>query len=175
MTIHCGIDPGVTGGFAFLDTDKSTISIYDTPSLTVVTGDQKKTRVDIDGVVELLLHHNPDTALIEKVHSTPNDGHVGAFVFGKATGLVIGALAGIGIPFDEVTPGKWKKDLRVPADKAEAITVASRLFPSCKSRWPLKKNHGRAEAALIALYRAISNGFQPTKPITLGDHHASWS
>jgi crossover junction endodeoxyribonuclease RuvC len=175
MTIHCGIDPGVTGGFAFLDTVKSTLWVYDTPSLTISTGGKEKTRVNIDGVVELLLHHDPDDALVEKVHSTPNDGHVGAFVFGKATGLVIGAIAGIGITFDEVTPGKWKKDLRVPADKAEAMNVASRLFPHCKSRWSLKKNHGRAEAALIALYRAISNGFQPTQPIKLGEHHGSWS
>lgn len=175
MTIHCGIDPGVTGGFAFLNTDTSTIWVYDTPSLTITTGGKEKTRVHLDGVVELLLAHNPDDALIEKVHSTPNDGHVGAFVFGKATGLVMGAMAGIGIPFDEVTPGKWKKDLRVPADKHEAMAVASRLIPAGRSRWPLKKNHGRAEAALIVLYRAISQGWQPTKLITLGEHHGSWS
>lgn len=165
MHIYCGIDPGLTGALAFLNTKTSTLSVHDMPVVKVTTGDTTRSRLDIERLPALFDDEAPDLAMIEKVHSTPNDGHVGAFTFGKATGLVIGVMAGMGIPFEEVTPGKWKKDLRVPADKEEAVRVASRLLPHCRELWTRKKDHGRAEAALITLYLAIKNGFQPSRPI----------
>jgi len=165
MNIFCGIDPGLTGALAFLNTKTSTLAVYDMPVVKVTTGDSTRSRLVPEKLRDLFDQEAPDTALIEKVHSTPNDGHVGAFTFGKATGLVIGCMVGMDIPFDETTPGKWKKDLRVPADKEMAVHVASRLFPKCRGLWTRKKDHGRAEAALIALYLAVKNGFVPSQPI----------
>lgn len=177
MAIYCGIDPGLTGALAFLDISSSpTIYIYDMPTLEVTTGDSKRKIMQPEKLVDMIdarvLPNQPFKGLIENVHSTPNDGHVGAFTFGKATGIVIGVFTGTGLPLDQVTPGKWKKDMRVPADKDEAITVASRLLPMCKSMWSRKKDHGRAEAALIALYLAIREGFKPSSPIILGNTDA---
>lgn len=165
MTIYCGIDPGLTGALAFLDTDASTLAVYDMPTVVITVGDKKRKTMRPDRLAEIVDQHNPEFSLIEKVHSTPNDGHVGAFVFGKATGIVYGVFAGINLNLSDVTPAKWKKDMRVPADKEAAVAVCSRLFPNCSSMWSRKKDHGRAESALIALYLAITHGFTPTQSI----------
>lgn len=166
MSVYCGIDPGLTGALAFLDTDLHLLSVHDMPTVKVATSDRTRQHMVPDRLADLLDDKRPSNTLIENVHSTPNDGHVGAFTFGMATGIVHGVLAGLDLPFEKVTPGKWKKDLRVPADKEEAMMVASRLFPRCTALWSRKKDHGRAEAALIALYLAIREGFTPSRPIT---------
>jgi hypothetical protein len=70
-----------------------------------------------------------DYATIENVQSTPNDGHVGAFTFGKVTGIAIGIFAGLDIPLASVAPAKWKMQMRVPADKKAAKTPGLELFP----------------------------------------------
>ncbi len=168
MEVFCGIDPGLTGALAFLNTDTARLEVFDMPTVKVSTGDSTRTVMQPAKLADLLDKKAPDLSLVEKVHSTPNDGHVGAFTFGKATGIIYGVLAGLDLPYEEATPGKWKKDLKVPANKEEAVGVASRLFPRCTSIWNLKKHHGRAEAALIALYLAIKHGFQPSQPFEVG-------
>jgi crossover junction endodeoxyribonuclease RuvC len=40
----------------------------------------------------------------------------------------------------------------VPAGKDAARARACELLPRLADRWPLVKHHGRAEAALLALY-----------------------
>ncbi|USM11471.1 crossover junction endodeoxyribonuclease [Citromicrobium phage vB_CbaS-RXM] len=169
MTVFCGCDPGLTGALAFLDTNTAKMSIYDMPTVEITnSGGAKRKHLVPERLARIVDYHDPEKSLIENVHSTPNDGHVGAFIFGKATGIVWGVFAGLDVPLEQVTPGKWKKDLRVPADKEEAMIVAGRLLPQCRSLWSRKKDHGRAEAALIALYLAILNGFSPSQPITPG-------
>jgi hypothetical protein len=98
----------------------------------------------------------------------PNDGHVGAFSFGKVTGIAIGIAAGIEVPFSEVSPAKWKKDLQIPAAKDAAVYRASQIFPRCTGGWKRVMDHGRAEAALIALFNGINLGLKPSKPFELG-------
>jgi len=58
--------------------------------------------------------------------------------------------------------------MRVPADKEGATFRSSQLFPNCTQAWSRKMDHGRAEAAVIALYAAIVLGLQPTQPFELG-------
>jgi Holliday junction resolvasome RuvABC endonuclease subunit len=168
MPVFCGIDPGLTGALAFLNTDAHTLAVFDMPTIEITVGNKSRREIRPDRLAEIVDQWNPHHSLIEKVHSTPNDGHVGAFIFGKATGIVYGVFAGINLNLDQVTPAKWKKDMRVPADKDDALLVASRLFPNCTSYWNRKKDHGRGEAALIALYHAIQHGFSPTQPIVKG-------
>ncbi len=165
MTVYCGCDPGLTGAIAFLNTETMRLAVFDMPTEKVQVGDSMRSRLLAYDLAEIIDRYAPDHSLIEKVHSTPNDGHTGAFTFGKATGIVYGIFAGLDFDLEEVTPGKWKKDLRVPADKEEAVAVASRLMPKCSSLWTRKKDHGRAEACLIALYFAIREGFKPSSPI----------
>lgn len=164
-----GIDPGLTGALSVLDFDTFRLHLWDTPTISVKTAGSTVRKIcDPHAFTKALNHFPLDSMLIEKVHSTPNDGHVGAFSFGKVTGIAIGIAACAEIPFDEVSPAKWKKDLQVPAAKDAAKYRASKLFPYCTDGWKRAMDHGRAESALIALYRAIQCGLHPSKPFQLG-------
>jgi hypothetical protein len=163
-----GIDPGLTGALAILDFDQFVLHLWDTPTVSVQVGDKIRKRCDPDAFVAALAKFPLDFALIENVQSTPNDGHVGAFTFGKVTGIAIGCCAGLDIPLGSVAPAKWKMQMRVPADKKASKNRASELFPRCTGGWTREMDHGRAEAAIIALYAAITNGLAPDQPFTLG-------
>lgn len=163
-----GIDPGLTGALAVLDFETFHLHLWDTPTVSVQVGDKTRKRCDVEGFVEAFLRFPIDYAVIENVQSTPNDGHVGAFTFGKVTGITIGIAAGLDIPLAGVAPAKWKMQMQVPADKEAAVLRASQLFPNCTAAWSRKMDHGRAEAAVIALYAAIQSGLLPSQPFTLG-------
>lgn len=125
-------------------------------------------RPDPDGLVKVFRAFPWDSGLIENVHSTPNDGHVGAFTFGKVTGMTIGVAAGLDIPLGSVTPAKWKHAMLVPGAKDESKARASIIFPNCTMMWARAGDHGRSEAAIIALYNAIQLGLKPKKAFTMG-------
>jgi hypothetical protein len=163
-----GIDPGLTGALAVLDFQDFRLHIWDTPTVSVQVGDKIRKRADVDEFVRAALKFPIDYATIENVQSTPNDGHVGAFTFGKVTGIAIGIFAGLDIPLASVSPAKWKMQMQVPADKEAATRRASQFFPHCTGAWARKMDHGRAEAAIIALYGGIINGLAPSQPFTLG-------
>ena len=164
-----GLDPGLTGALCVLDFKNFRLHLWDTPTSDVKTvGATVRKHCDPKRFTQAMVTFPMDHLLIEKVHSTPNDGHVGAFSFGKVTGIAIGIAAGIEVPYTEVSPAKWKKDMQVPAQKDAAVLVASRYFPNCTDGWKRKMDHGRAEAALIALYGAIQQGCSPSQPFYLG-------
>lgn len=163
-----GIDPGLTGALAVLDFQDYKLHLWDTPVDVVRVGDKDRKRCNPDRFAEAMAHFPIDYGVIENVQSTPNDGHVGAFTFGKVTGIAIGIAAGLDIPLAGVAPAKWKMQMQVPADKEDATRRASALFPHCTAAWSRKMDHGRAESAIIALYAAILNGLQPAQPFQLG-------
>lgn len=163
-----GIDPGLTGALAVLDFNDFVLHLWDTPTVSVQVGDKIRKRCDPDAFVEAAKRFPLDYATIENVQSTPNDGHVGAFTFGKVTGITIGIFAGLDIPLASVAPAKWKMQMRVPADKKAAKLRACELFPNCTAGWSREMDHGRAEAAIIALYSAITLGLAPAEKFTLG-------
>ena len=163
-----GIDPGLTGALVVLDFLSYRMHIWDTPVNQVKVGDKIRKRCDEVAFCEALDTYPLDLVMVEKVHSTPNDGHVGAFVFGKVTGIAIGLIIGLGITLDEVTPAKWKMQMAVPSDKEAARQRASILFPKCADAWRRQMDHGRSEAAIIALYAAIHSDLSPEKPFQLG-------
>lgn len=163
-----GIDPGLTGALAVLDFETFHLHLWDTPTVSVKVGDKIRKRCDVDRFVEVFQHHPIDYCTIENVQSTPNDGHVGAFTFGKVTGITIGIAHALDIPLAQIAPAKWKMQMQVPADKKAAKLRASQLFPNCSAGWSREMDHGRAEAAIIALYSAILAGLKPTQPFTIG-------
>lgn len=165
MTLHIGIDPGMYGAVAFMDGPER-LDVIDMPlfSIEMATkskGGKPRKRNEID--LHALLGHirrrtlfadATPAALIEKVGAMPREGAVGAFTFGFSTGALHGLLVAMGIPYDTVTPQKWKKALGLTGDKDASRRLASRLMPQHAHLWPLKKHDGRAEAALIAWYAA---------------------
>jgi len=131
-----GIDPGVSGGFAVLSSDLSTINAIAFSRAT------PKDIVTILGPAKII------KAYIEHVHSMPLQGVVSVFTFGHNYGWWQGILHACEIPFDRVVPVKWQNALqcRTKGDKNVSKRRAQELFPA------LKVTHATADALLIAEY-----------------------
>ena len=95
----------------------------------------------------------PAVAVIEQVGAMPKQGVSSTFKFGASFGLVRGVVLALGVPLHHVTPGVWKKHFRLNSDKEKARALALRFWPASE-HFSRKKDHGRAEAALIARYGA---------------------
>lgn len=144
-----GIDPGMTGGIAWLDESGRLIEVRDLP---VAKGDGL-----LPGVLAAWLredHRRPHHAWIERVGGRTGEGASRAFAFGRGYGQIEGACAALGIAVSLVSPAVWKRALRVPADKRECRARAAQLWPGLAGAFARVKDDGRAEAALIGLYGA---------------------
>jgi crossover junction endodeoxyribonuclease RuvC len=100
----------------------------------------------------------PGLAIVERVASMPKQGVSSTFKFGTAYGAIIGILAALEIRTALVTPQVWKKHFRLDSDKEKGRALALRTFAKTPEHFARKKDHGRAEAALLALYGAITEG-----------------
>jgi hypothetical protein len=141
-----GCDPGNSGAVAFyFPKFANVVSVRDVP---LVDG-----QIDSAALGALIDQFKPDLALVELVGARPGQGVTSMFRFGVAFGRLTGVISSKHIPLHYVTPGKWKKHFRLSAEKEEARDLAIRLWPA-SDLFRRKKDHGRAEAALIAKYAA---------------------
>lgn len=169
MPVILGIDPGNSGAIAFLDTDGCTVRIVDMPTFEFETT-KKRVTIDPYGIVAEMQQYTISHAYMEEVYSSPQMGVVSSFNFGEGKGKILGIAAALGIPITTVKPARWKKDMKVPADKRAAVQRASQLFPNAASHFKGPRGgifDGRAEAALLALYGALELGCAPTSPVKL--------
>lgn len=90
----------------------------------------------------------PLKAIVENVHSSPAMGVCSAFSFGQSKGFLLGVLTALKIPYEEVTPARWQKELSClsKGDKNVTKAKAQTLFPNRKI------THATADAILIAEY-----------------------
>ena len=145
MTCILGLDPGVSGAIAFIfSDDPNRVAVEDVP---VVAGE-----ISAALLADRIKAFGPSIAMIERVSAMPGQGVSSMFGFGVSFGQARGVIGALNIPLHYVTPAKWKKHFRLSSDKEEARKLALHLFPSCSTSFARKKDHGRAEAALIARY-----------------------
>jgi len=146
VTAPLGIDPGMSGAVAWLDGMGNLLDACDMP----VVNKQLNT-VDL---ALLLGRIDDDTiAVVEQVHSMPGQGVSSTFKFGTAYGAVLGALGALQIRTEHVTPQMWKKHhTLIGKDKDAARAKAIDRWPSMAHLFARKKDCGRADAALIALW-----------------------
>jgi Holliday junction resolvasome RuvABC endonuclease subunit len=139
-----GVDPGVSGAYAFLGPNGAVPIVDDLPVVNrqINAGEWRR-------IVERIA---PDTAIVELVHSMPKQGVASTFRFGMACGLIRGVLLGAGVPIVDVTPNVWKKYFRLDNDAEKSRALACRRFPALAGLGR-KKDHNRAEALLIALWK----------------------
>jgi crossover junction endodeoxyribonuclease RuvC len=138
-----GVDPGITGGIAFLFANR--VVAEDIPT----AGGE----VDVDTLVRRVREMQPALAIIERANAMPKQGVSSTFKYGVAYGSLRAVVALSNVPYRLVTPATWKKYFRLDADKEKSRALAIQLWPGC-DYFALKKHHGRAEAALIARYGA---------------------
>ena len=145
-TIYIGIDPGKNGGIAYIDTANEGCCTVPYTDKTLIGVCKNAAKV---GSTEHIV------CCLEKVGAMPGQGVVSMFNFGQSVGYIKGVLESFGIPYQETTPQKWKKEFGLNSDKAASAEVCRKLFPNidllatprCK-----KPHDGMAEALLMAEY-----------------------
>ena len=146
-----GIDPGLTGALAVLDHAGALVALHDTPALTLRTSRGTKQEYDVPGMVALLVPHaRPGLhVVIEESQAMPGQGVRSMFMCGLGFGVWLGLLTALAMPYTRVRPVDWKRALGLMGkDKEVARLRAQQLFPTADLR--RKKDHGRAEALLMA-------------------------
>jgi crossover junction endodeoxyribonuclease RuvC len=139
-----GIDPGDNGAVVCLFGSKQNIEIMPLSNIGM-------------DVFDFLCNCKKDDyywAYIESVHTMPDQGIVSAGKFMESFGYIKGLLTASKIPWELVSPQKWKKELGCIAPKGSTKTqkknidkaLAQRLFPE------IKITHTIADALLIAEY-----------------------
>ncbi|KAJ6409274.1 hypothetical protein OIU84_008883 [Salix udensis] len=155
-----GIDPDVSGALALLKIDESGCSaqVFDSPHLKVMVGKGIRKRLDVKSIVQLIRSLDAPigtTAYLEQSTPFPQDGKQGWWSGGFGYGLWIGVLVASGFSVVPVPSMKWKNDLELTGGrctKDDSRRIASTLFPSLSPLLERKKDHGRAEALLIAAH-----------------------
>jgi crossover junction endodeoxyribonuclease RuvC len=150
-----GIDPGLRGGLAIVeatdDVAPALLEAIDIPT----TGSGAKERVDAMAIRSFITRHKPALALIERAGAMPRQGVASGFKYGRAVGAIEAAIALCGLPIEIVEPSMWKRLFRLPGkDKEAARQRALQAFPGAHAALARRRDHGRAEASLIALYGA---------------------
>jgi crossover junction endodeoxyribonuclease RuvC len=157
-----GIDPGLDGAVFFLALhDPADSEAVDLPIHLLLRGGKKKRELDVLDTLALLSNRPIVHAFLEQVGPMPGQGVSSVFSFGKTYGVILGVIAAHAIPLTLVAPVSWKRALNVPKAKDGARARASQLLPAAAQQWSLARHHGRAEAALLALYGARTLGGGP--------------
>lgn len=142
---YIGIDPGQKGGIASIAPMAEDPLLFQMP----------KTPRDVFLCLRNL-HNNKSLAIIERSQPMPKQGVVSVFSYGVGYGVLIGCLEALDIPYVEIRPQAWKKEMlsgfNNKASKATSLRVCRRLFPTvnlipdgCRVM-----QDGLAEALLIA-------------------------
>lgn len=149
-----GIDPGLDGAIALIQTDPMMLRVEDMPTFTVRSGKTDKRRVDAGALAHALEQwHYPaaiDRVYIEKVGAMPGQGVTSMFGFGFSAGMIEGIVAALKIPYEYMTPQAWQALAKVAGGKDGSRQKASRLFPCDADMFIRKKDNGRSDAVCIA-------------------------
>jgi crossover junction endodeoxyribonuclease RuvC len=146
------IDPGQNGGIA--------IHWYGVTAAQPMPLAGKE--IDLPAIAEIIRSNTPALVVIEKVASMPGQGVASTFTFGMGYGQIQGLLAGMGIPYELVTPQAWKKLVLAgtPKDKDAAIAYCRRAFPEVPLVMPRCRNphDGMADSLCLLQYGLRSFG-----------------
>ncbi len=151
---YIGIDPGQKGGIVLIDHRPKVTSYCPMPD--TVTGMVEEIR----SLISVAGEEPADVALItELAQVMPKQGAVSGFTYGRHFGAIEAIAVALGLPYHEVRPGKWKKDMGLNSDKTNSIKLCERLFPGVQLVLPpcRVKHDGIAEAILIAEWGRRNN------------------
>lgn len=153
------IDPGMNGAACVYTPQFSVASgmrwhVIDLPTV----GDGSQRRINATALRDFIMKLTPDCSFIESVGAMPKQGVASSFRFGHVCGVIEGVVACCGIPITYVHSTRWKKfhGLRGP-DKEQSRLRALQLAPELSPLLERKRDHGRAEAALLALFASYLN------------------
>ncbi len=149
-------DPGLSGSIAVLDELADIVACFDVPTI----GDGVQRRVDAANLADAIREHTPYAfAVVEQVSARPGNGVSSMFRFGQAYGTILGTIGALAIPVRHVSPARWKKALGLNSDGEASRARAIETWPAHADMFARKRDHNRAEAALLGLY-ALKGGGQ---------------
>ncbi|WP_161795366.1 hypothetical protein [Xanthomonas sp. MUS 060] len=154
MRLTIGIDPGLSGALAAL-IDGEAGPIIDMPTAQVGDWREIDARAVAVWIREQRAAHPAAqvSACIEKVGARPGDGGTSAFRFGDTYGGLRAVLQVLGISYTRVIPAVWKRRFGLLGQEKDAARqLALQRFPTAAAALKRKKDDGRADALLIALY-----------------------
>ena len=142
MKIYIGLDPGKSGGVAFIL--ENSLYTFKCPS----------TVHDMVEEINFCNKLGPEYdifAVVEKVWSFPGQGVRSVFTFGENYGTWLGILATLKIPHKLVVPNKWMKHFgSMPKDKRKRKnfikSLAQQLYPNTKITL------STSDAVMLAVY-----------------------
>lgn len=152
-----GIDPGSSGGLAFIGTGFVEVcAIPDTE------------RDIVDAIREYA--GSIKVCCIEAVHPMPKretdsgvggQGNIGSFKLGRSYGFLRGVIIALGIPLIEVSPQKWKNDLGLRFTKEQLKTERKNASKQLAQQWfpSIRITHAVGEALLIGEWARRQNGW----------------
>ena len=146
-----GVDPGFTGAVSIYDTELNSLIVHDIP---VIKSPKGKTLINLPKLLSILGNgqNRLSLAAVELVSAMPNQCVSSRFRFGQGFGQLEMALVASALPLKYVRPQQWKKYFGLTKDKNQSRELAMERFPNNADLFKRKKDDGRAEAALIALY-----------------------
>jgi crossover junction endodeoxyribonuclease RuvC len=150
--IILGIDPGLSGALAFLDTETNIVAVEDMPTVTVIRNKKEKREVSPQLIAAAIIKRHVGAAYLERVNAMTGQGVSSVFSFGRSAGVIEGVLAAFDIPTTLVLPLTWQRAMDVRGGKDASRERAMQLFPASAELFQRKKDDGRADAALIAKY-----------------------
>ena len=157
MSIILGVDPGISGGLAFVNDKIKVIDAMPMPLMKKKHGTGHKNYVDPHALHQFLGMYEFDRCVIEAVHSSPQMGVTSAFSFGRSAGVAIGAVAYWCADIYEVAPSKWKRDLNCPADKEQTIHRA--IHPKAGGLLTVTKDRSLPDDAAADQEAIAANAF----------------
>jgi len=101
-----GIDPGRNGGYALLGEDGILIDY----SIFPYKLEEFDSKTFIDYLNKIKLEYNV-SVIFEYVFGMPNQSSVATFNFGNNRGEVISLIKAVELPYREVQPTEWKKNV----------------------------------------------------------------
>jgi hypothetical protein len=142
-------DPGLSGAGAVLDERGDILACFNLPTM----GEGAGRRVDAANLADLIREHAPYAfAIVEQVSARPGQGVSSMFRFGQAYGTILGVIGALVIPVRHVSPAKWKRALGLNNEGETSRARAIETWPAQAELFVRKRDHSRAEAALLGWY-----------------------
>lgn len=152
-----GIDPGLSGSLAMIDSDGLLLEIEDMPTIAAGT----KRHLDRGRLVELLDDwvfqwepHGKARVVLERAGTRPGQSAQSGLKTGIGYGVILGVLSALRIPFEDVTPQAWQKallgTLKKGESKGRARIFAQQHFPHADLG--KRKTEDRSDSLCLAVF-----------------------
>jgi len=156
--LFVGIDPGVHGGIAAIDSYGSVKLAKHFPTVSVCKSTKgKKTEFDFGGIRDLFDEVSViggfKRAWLESVNSMPTDSRQSAFTFGGSFWALRMALADREIPYEMVRPRLWQEELLKGIAHSSSKMLRDAYLAKARTMFPAvdlsKKKDAEIAAALL--------------------------